>query len=178
MKKKKVHEITPQLEEKIIASAYGEGNFLDNLKVKRAIKDSKHANALYQQHKTIAQKFNRFEYQECPESVIQSVEERVKREYSGAKLYGIIRPAITFTMLAAAMITAVITFSEDNQTNKRIFSSKEIRFAKEQIQLSFALIGKVMNKTENEITPKIINEKVGNPLNKGLPVINNSTTGG
>ncbi len=59
-----------------------------------------------------------------------------------------------------------------------MFSSEEIRFAKEQIQLSFELIGKVMNKTENEITPKIINEKVGNPLNKGLPVINNSTTGG
>ena len=178
MKKKKVFEITPQLEEKIIASAYGEGSVFDNRKVKRAIKDSEHANALYEQHKTIAQTFNRFEYQECPESVIQSVEARVQEKSSKIKLYEIIRPAITFTMLAAAMITAVITFSENNQTNKRIFSSKEIRFAKEQIQLSFALIGKVMNKTENEIAPKIINEKVGNPLNKRLPVINNSTTGG
>ncbi|MCJ7552616.1 MAG: hypothetical protein MUO34_01920 [Ignavibacteriaceae bacterium] len=178
MKKKKVLEITPQLEEKIIASAYGEGSVFNNLKVKRVIKDSEHANALYEQYKTIAQTFNRFEYQECPERVIQSVEAQVKRKSSGAKLYEIIRPAFTYMILAAAMITAIITFTVDNQTNKRMYSSKEIQFAKEQLHLSLELIGKVMNKTENEITPKIINEKVGDPLKKGLPVINNSITGG
>ncbi len=178
MKKKKVFEITPQLEEKIIASAYGEGNILDNLKAGSLIKNSVYAYELYQQHKTIAQKFTRVEFQKCPERLIQSVEAQIEIKSSRAKLYEIIRPSFTYVILAAAMITAVITFSEDNQTNKRLFSSKEIRFAKEQLQLSLALIGKVMNKTENELTPKIINEKVGNPVNKGLPVINNSTTGG
>jgi len=178
MKQKKVFEITSQLEEKIIASAYGEGNILDNIKVRHLIKNSIYAHELHEQHKNIAEKVARVKFQKCPEKVIKSVEEQVQIESAKIKFYEIIRPAVTFTMLAAAMITVIITFSVDNQTNKKMFSSEEIRFAKEQIQLSLALIGKVMNKTENEITPKIINEKVGNPLNKGLPVINNSTTGG
>ncbi len=80
MKQKKVFEITPQLEEKIIASAYGEGNILDNLKVRHAIKNSIYAHELYEQHKNIAETFNRFELQKCPERVIKSVEEQVQRK--------------------------------------------------------------------------------------------------
>ena len=52
------------------------------------------------------------------------------------------------------------------------FSQEEIALANKQTKQALAIIGKVFNQTEKAIKKDILAKRVGQPINRGLNIVN------
>lgn len=177
----KPDELTEHL---IISVAYGDCTFAERVKLWFLLKKSPGLKTLFEEYKTTADKVKNLSVTEYENASF--LNEFVKPKINlfddspvekTASLF--IRKPFAFSsavVLTVAAITLGIIFNKP--LNSPQYSEEEIARANMQVKESLALIGTVLNKTQNTIEEEIFSKRVAKPINKGINTVNNLFSNG
>lgn len=177
MSRKKQFELSEKMKNKIIAAAYKDASWPDRIRVWRLVSKNEEAKTLFESYRATADAVSKLSEEECPSSVIKTVEEQTKKTISNnfiTDLYLVVfaRPAISLAMIF--VIISAITFGIiRNQTVEYEFSQAEVIEADKQAQQALAIVGNIFKQTKTTLENDVLGDKVAKPLNKGFGILNN-----
>ncbi|MBI9071208.1 MAG: hypothetical protein JEY94_06400 [Melioribacteraceae bacterium] len=177
MNRKKFYNIDEQLLNKIISVAYGDSGFIEKIKIYSLAKKDVEVAEILNEYMSTANAVHELEKNVCPESLLEKVQKitGVKEKKSfGSDLFSILvsRPIITVgaTAVIVLMLVKSLVFTTPYYDG---YSEAEVIKADREVRASFALIGKVFNKTRTTIKDEVLTTRVGKPLNEGINFVNN-----
>jgi len=179
MNPKKSFEITEELRDKIISTAYGDSGFIDRLLVNKLARNFPEVKLLLDEYSATARVTHSITTEECPEEVINSVRKKiglkkeVKKSFFG-DLYTALftRPVVSaaaFTMVVIIVVTSIIFNKNEYQYN---YSQEEIALADKQVKESLYLVSRIFNKAQTNLTDEILTARVAKPISEGFNLVN------
>lgn len=177
-----MNEICKKLEPLIINAAFGDGSFLEKIKVHFHIQSCKECNSLYNEYKSASSAIHKLPVIDCPDEVINKVERRIGK-------YGFTVPSFildvatifarfNFRTVAAGFLiimcftVGVFLLRDKKEIGRQQYSSEEIKQAGRQAQQALALVGKILNNTQSKLNDEVITKHIAKPLGKSITVIN------
>ena len=180
MKHKKYYKIDEQLHDKIISVAYGDAGLIDKIKIYLLANNNVEVKSLLNEYKSTSKAVHSIEKEFMPEELLA----RIKTE-TGIKnnenrsfffdFYSFIFSRPVISAAAAVILIAVIitsAFLKGPGLSNSTYSPEEIALANKQAKQALAIVGKVFNQTEKAIKNDILAKRVGQPINKGLTIVN------
>ena len=174
MQYRKSDNIDEEMLDRIIATAYKDASLAERIKVYFLTRKNPEIKKLFNEYREIADKVKKVPLEECPDSVIKSIELKTGNENISFKL----RPAYIFAATVLVVSTLVAVLLYQNKEKETVYSKAEIELAEQQVKTSLAILNKVFKKTEDLIQKDILPKRVGKPLNKSLSIINEVLIGG
>lgn len=168
-----------QLHDKIISVAYGDAGLLDKIRIHLLARKNGDVRNLLEEYRSTSAAVRSIEKDYLPEELIDGVKSRIGIEEKNDRSFFLdfysfvyskpIVSAAAATVLIAVIITSTFLKGPDlSQT----YSPEEIALADKQVKQALAIVGKVFNQTENALKNDILGKRVGQPINKGLNVVN------
>lgn len=178
MKNKKFFEISDELMNSIISTAYGDAGFFERMRIHKLAARHTEVRELLNEYTATAKSVHSIKSDDCPESVLIKAKEATKIDNkSSSMLYDIYaalftRPAVS--AFAAVVLTAVLVLSVTlNDGSYNGYTQAEIEQANQQARQALALVSNIFNKTEDSIKKDILVEKISRPINEGVTTVNN-----
>ena len=179
MNPKKSFEITEELRDKIISTAYGDAGFIDRMLVNKLARNYPEVKSLLEEYTATAKVTHSIAVDDCPEEIINSVRQKIgikkeeKKSFFG-DLYTALftRPVISaaaFAMVAVLVVTSIIFNKNEYQYN---YSQEEIALADKQVKESLYLVGRIFNKAQTNLTDEILTARVAKPISEGFNLVN------
>ncbi|MHB1688071.1 MAG: hypothetical protein ACYCVH_11940 [Ignavibacteriaceae bacterium] len=181
---KKHFEVDKKYLDKIITVAYGDGNLFDKIEVYLKAYSNPSVKKLLNEYKLTSKAVESIYKEYLPNDILKTVQKKVNIEenkldsfFSGAFKFLVFKPM--YSVAAVIIILSISTFLLVRQPKpEKTYSKVEVELAEKQVKESFALVGKILAKTQNKVTNEIIGKEVVRPIQKGTAVINNLFNGG
>lgn len=181
MSRKKSFELDEKLLNKIISVAYGDSSVRDKLIVMRAAKQNEQVRNLLTSYKQTAAEVKQIREEVCPEDLIKKIDQNKLPAAKSSNgflfdFYSIVfaRPVIsaatTFVLVAAIIIALFV--NKPVQYNYK-YSEAQIIDADKQARQAFAIVGKFFKETQVTLQNEILKDRVAQPINKGIGIVNN-----
>ena len=174
MQDKKLNNIDEEILDKIIAVAYKDAPVTDRIRIYLLAKKNPEVKKILNEYRQTAGNVKKIPLEECPDSVIKSLETKTGKENKSF----IIKPAYAFAITVLVLSTLVFVLLNQNKEKEQVYSKAEIENAELQVKTSLAILNKVFKKTENLIREDILPKRVGKPVHKSLSIINEVLIGG
>ncbi len=160
--------------DKIIAAAYKDAGLIDRLKIYFLVKKDPEVKRIYNEYHYTANNIKKIPLEECPDSVIESIQIKTIKVNKSF----ILKPAYVFAIsfLLVSALVAVLLYQ--NKEEEQVYSKAEIELAEKQVKESLAIVNRIFKKTENLIQEEILPKRVGKPIHKSLSIINEVLIGG
>jgi len=156
---------------KIISAAYKDAGIIDRIKIYFLIIKNPDAKKIFEEYRATAKVVKEIKPDKYPGNVKESLK---LQNINPGKL--IPAPAYAIIIfLITAMAVFLLTKESDEE---KIYTTKEIKIAEEQVKETLAIVNKIFKKTENLIQDKVFPQRIGKPINKSLSIINDVLTGG
>lgn len=172
MQDKKLNNIDENILDKIIAVAYKDASLKDRINVYFLARNDPEVKRLLNEYRETAGNVKKIPMEECPDSVITSLEIKTGKE----KKSFIIKPAHAFTIVV--LFISALVFVLLNQKKEPVYTKAEVAQAEIQVKTSLAIINRVFRKTENLLDDDILPKRVGKPVQKSFSIINQVLIGG
>ncbi len=173
--------INKELEEKIIAVAYGDAPIIDRIKILFLSLKNQQIKILLNDYKVTAKAVHKIDELKLPVEVVQSSMDKIDLNKEERFLFFYTHPKFAMAgSLIAIICIAIIsyfTFFHQNSTMTK-YSKAEIELAQKQARESLEIVAKVFRKTEADIDKDILTKKISKPLNEGLTIVSDYVTGG
>ncbi|MHB8580149.1 MAG: hypothetical protein ACYDA4_09855 [Ignavibacteriaceae bacterium] len=181
---KKQFEIDDNYIDKIISVAYGDGSLVDKIEVHITAFSNPKVKDILNEYKATAKEVRNVskEYGSI-ESLMDDRSEIDIRDNSFislvSSLYKFLIMKPVYSSAALIIILSVSTLLLLRQPKKEpAYSKEQVALAEIQVKESFALVGKILAKTQIKITNDILSNDVALPIQKSTAVINNLFDGG
>ena len=164
---------------KIISVAYGDAGLIDKIKIHLLAKGNPQVKQLLEEYKSTSKAVHTIEKDFMPEDLVEKVKskagvEELKTNSFFFDFYTFVFSRPVISAAAAVILIAVIitsSFMKGPDLSSQ-FSQEEIALANKQTKQALAIIGKVFNQTEKAIKKDILAKRVGQPINRGLNIVN------
>jgi len=174
----KPFEITDEILDKLISTAYGDAGFLDKIYVKKLIRKHENVRLLYEQYSAVANEVHKVKEHEFPYQLtkplpIRNVNYKEFKNSFWVDLLSIIinRPLIS-TVTAIVMITAVTVSLINIKQVEYKYTPIEITTADEQVRKALGIVSKIFNETKTTLRNEVLGEKVGTPIRESIGIVN------
>lgn len=187
MQEKKQAKIDDDLLNRIISVAYSDAGLYDRLFVWIKAKKNPAIKNLLDEYRLTANSIHNIK----PEDISISINERLKnkikpyekRKSSTSNISYAFYSFFAKPVYAAASVTilliAVIAFILfTHPAPKHSYTKAEIKLAQEQLEQSFAIVGKAFSDAETKLDKDVMTKHVSKPLNKSLNFLNDYLIGG
>ena len=174
MQDKKLNDISEEILDKIIAVAYKDASLKDRISIYFVAKKNPEVKRLLIDYRETAGNVKKVPLEECPDSVIKSLEIKTGKE----KRSFVIKPAYAFAIIVLVISTLVFVLLNHNKDEEPVYTKAEVAQAEMQVKTSLAILNKVFKKTENLIENDILPKRVGKPVQKSFSIINQVLIGG
>jgi hypothetical protein len=174
MQDKKLNDISEEILDKIIAVAYKDASLKDRISIYFLAKKNLEAKRLLNEYRETAGNVKNVPLEECPDSVIKSLEIKTGEE----KKSFVIKPAYAFVITILVISTLVFVLLNHNKEKEPVYTKAEVAQAEMQVKTSLAILNKVFKKTENLIEDDILRKRIGKPVQKSFSIINQVLIGG
>ncbi len=159
----------------IINSAYGRNSLWEKFRTFVLLQKNSDARFLYENHKKVKLLIRNSKKNELPKNVENGIFNRVDSKTERNSVW------ITNSVFAIAsifLIVSLLTFSflKNRGIDTSPFSNEEVVLAEQETLASLKLISKIFNKTKDKYVVEILEEKVSEPINKSLKIIEIITT--
>ena len=173
--------INKELEEKIIAVAYGDSSIIDKIKIWFLSLKNQQVKILLHEYKTTANAVHEIDEQKLPEKVLESVKSKIKFNKGDGLSFSFFHPKLAvagslITIICLAIISYFTFLNQDSSDLK--YSRAEIELAQKQARESLEIVAKVFRRTEVDLDQDILTKKISKPLNEGLTIVSDYVTGG
>lgn len=160
--------------DKIISAAYKDAGLIDRLKIYFLAKKDPEVKRIYNEYRYTANNIKKILLEECPDSIIESIQIKTIKVNKSF----ILKPAYVFAIsfLVVSALVAVLLYQ--NKKEEQVYSKAEIELAEKQVKESLAIVNRIFKKTENLIQEEILPKRVGKPIHKSLSIINEVLIGG
>jgi hypothetical protein len=173
MQDKKPNSINEEILDKIIAVAYKDASLNDRISIYFLAKKNPEIKSILSEYRETAGNVKKVPLEECPDSVVNSLEIKTEKE----KKSFIIKPSYVFAIVILFVSALVFVLTNQNK-EKPVYSQTEVEQAEIQVKTSLAILNKVFKKTENLIEDDILPKRVGKPIQKSFSIINEVLIGG
>lgn len=175
--------INEELHNRVVSVAYGDASLIDRIRVYfEGLKNSE-VKKLLAEYKETAATVNSIASEECPDEIIDSINNKIKQELSSSRKdkqsFGILikKPAIVFA--TAVIVLGIFTLIFLNKPeNKTQYSKAQVESAEKQVKKSLALVGEVFRKTQYKLADDVLGKQVSPPIKKSMNLINDLFKGG
>ncbi|MCK5086621.1 MAG: hypothetical protein KAQ90_03825 [Melioribacteraceae bacterium] len=177
MNYKKSSEISGELLEKIIATAYGNSPLLDRIKIYNLARKYPDVKILLDEYKQTASGVHSISKEEYPHSVSKIFRENTgfeqKKKSVFADIYAIIfsKPFVSATA-TVILIIAIITSMFINNNMYNGYSLQDIERANRETKQALLIVSNIFNKTEKSLREDIIAKQVSKPIQEGINKVN------
>ena len=181
------YKIDDELLSKIINVAYGDAGFITKLIIWfKSGKDAR-IKKLLDEYKSSAKAVRKIEEEKLSSELIEKVKNKMNLYGENEKVLSKIKYAyyslFTKPVYAAAAVTivilAVVTFILfDHPGHEHSYTKAEIKIAQQQLEQSFAIVGKAFINAEYQLDNTVIRKHVQKPLNKSFNILNDYLIGG
>jgi hypothetical protein len=178
MKDKKSFEISAELMDGIISTAYGDAGFFEKIKIHKLAKEQPEVRELLDEYRGTANSVHSIKPDECPDTVIYNNKpvSKIENKSSGFlfDIYTALfaRPVISAAVIVILSAAVIVSVSIDNGSYNG-YTRAEIEMANLQTKQALALVSSIFSKTENSLKNDIIKDKVSKPINNGMTMVNN-----
>jgi len=160
-------------EAELISSAYGDANIFTRLKILYLRKKHPELKALFCEYKSTAKLLKNIVPEDCPDTLLPTSLKQNRKQYHPyliKVLLGLInKPALP---AAAFLILIFITlFSVLKTSPEQSFSQLEVELANKQVKQTLVLVNSVFRTSTKQLRKNILSEKVANPINEGMNII-------
>jgi hypothetical protein len=173
--------INKELEEKIIAAAYGDSSVIDNIKIWILSLGNSQVKNLLEGYKATAKAVHDIDEQKLSENVLKSVSNKIRFDKEEVSSFSLFHPKIAMVgsliVVVCIAIISYFTFFNQNSTTTK-YSKAEIEIAQKQARESLEIVAKVFRRTEADLDQNILTKKISKPLNEGLTIVSDYVTGG
>ena len=173
-------KINEEIENKIIALAYGELSPFEKTKVRRIIEENSLAKRIYDEHRSVYNSVKNIKHEECPDGLIREVNAKFEIEAENKKsffgdLYTLFisKPALGAASVAVIVIIIAATLFINQPVQYNGYTQAEVERANKQVKYSLAVIGKVFDKTEETIEKEVLASRVAKPIKESINLVNN-----
>jgi len=187
MQKNKEIKIDENLLNKIISVAYRDAELYDRLFVWFKAKRHPEIKNLFDEYRLTADSVHNIKQEEVTFKINERLHNKIKLQ-SGHKsltsklsyaFYSVFAKPVYAAASVTIILTAVIAFILlTQQAPKHSYTKAEIKLAQEQLEQSFAIIGKVFGEVETKLDKDVMTKHVSKPLNEGLNFLNDYLIGG
>ena len=174
----KPFEISDEILNKLINTAYGDANFFDKIYVKNLIRKHENVRLLFEQYSAVANEVHKVKEDEfLTESIknryFKGINYKATRSSFWVDFLSIIinRPLMS-TITAIILITAVTLSLINNKQVEYNYSAKEITLADEQARKALGIVGRIFNETKITLRKEVLGEKIGAPIRESIGVVN------
>ncbi len=174
MQDKKLNNIDEEILDKIIAVAYKDASLNDRISIYLLAKRNPEVKRLLNEYMETAGNVKKVPLEECPDSVIKSLEIKTGKE----KKSFVIKPAYAFAIIVLFVSALVFVLLNQNKEKEQVYSKAEVAHAEMQVKTSLAILNKVFKKTESLIEDDILPKRIGKPVQKSFSIINEVLIGG
>ncbi len=173
--------INKDLEEKIIAVAYGNSSIIDKIKIWFLSLKNQQVKILLNDYKTTANAVHQIDEEKFPDKVLAAVNNKIDFENEAGQMFSFFNTKLAvvgslITIICFAIIF-YFTFFNQSSTNTK-YSEAEIELAQKQARESLEIVAKVFRRTEANLDRDILTKKISKPLNEGLSIVSDYVTGG
>ena len=174
MQDKKLNNIDENILDKIIAVAYKDASLKERISIYFLANKNPEVKKLLTEYNETAGNVRKVPLEECPDSVITSLEIKTGKE----KKSFIIKPVYAFTIVVLFISALVSVLLDQNKEKEPVYTKAEVAQAEMQVKTSLAIINRVFQKTENLLDDDILPKRVGKPVQKSFSIINQVLIGG
>jgi hypothetical protein len=183
MPHKKSYNITEPLYNKIITIAYGDGSWREKIHVYYIILVDKSARTLFLSIKKTIKEIHKLRIDEFPGELLKSVERktvplRTTRVSFVNDFLSIImaRPVVSLAT-TLILITTIISTLFINRGTPQTYSTYDIDRADRQARYALTIVNKIFTQTNSTLKEDILTDRVSQPINNGVSIINNLFNG-
>jgi hypothetical protein len=181
---KKQFKISEGYIAKIISVAYGDGSLFDKIEVYLKACSNPLIKNILNDYKAAAKsvKYVRKEY--ASTGLLKNVQSElnIRENLLVSLLAGLYKALImkpVYSVAAVIIIISVSTFILLRQPEHQpAYSKEQVALAEKQVKYSFALVEKILARTQNKITKDVISNDVIQPIKKSTVVVYNLFNGG
>ncbi len=181
---KKQFKIDDEYINKIISVAYGDGNLFDKIDVYIKAFSNKSVKNILTEYKTTSKAVKMLSQDFKSNDLSKNIGHEIHYKNSSsvtlfALLYKIFISKPLYTAAGVIVVLGVSSlFLLHKPEVKPAYTKEQVAAAELQVKQSFALVGKILDKTQYKITNEIIGKDVVKPIHKGTAAINNLFNGG
>lgn len=160
-------------ETELINSAYGDANVFTRIKIFYLRKKHAELNSLFCEHKNTSKSLKKINLEECPEAILPKSVGQAKQQ-NQITVFSLLTPIIHKPALSAVALIIIIfatLFSVLDNSQEQTFSQLEIELANKQLKQTLLLVSNVFNTSTKQLTKEILSERVANPVNEGMNII-------
>ena len=186
MKHMKYYKIDEQLHDKVISVAYGDAGLIDKIKIYLLAKNNAEIKSLLDEYKSTSKAVRSIDKEFMPEELLTKIKEHAglketQRNSFFFDFYSFVFSRPVISAAAAAILIAVIitsaflkgpNLSHLPAGKAGTYTPEEIALADKQVKQALAIVGRVFNQTEKAIKNDILVKRIGQPINKGLTIVN------
>jgi hypothetical protein len=178
MKQAKLFKMSEEMLNKIIATAYGDANFINRLRVYWEAKRNPEIKKLLDEHKLIANEVHKLEPEECPQELIQNLEKakmpipRKPNSFISDFIGIILNRPLASTIVTVVVVSSIIVAVVINRPNSQLYSEEQIKLADQQAKYALQILGNIMSETEQTLKNEILSDRVSKPIREGLEIVN------
>lgn len=174
MQYSKPDNISEEMLNRIISAAYKDAPLIDRIRIFFLTKKNQEVKKLLKEYRRTVNNIKKVPLEECPDSVINSLDIKTKKE---SKSF-VLKPAYIFAITVLVISTLAIVLLNQSEEKEHVYTKAEIELAEQQVKTSLAIVNRVFKKTEDLIQEDILPKRVGKPIHKSLSIINEVLIGG
>lgn len=181
---KKQFEISGNYIDKIISAAYGDGSLFDKIEVYIKAYSNPLVKNILNDYKATAKSVKYVSKEYASTGLLNNVQCEINiRENLFVSLFASLYKALiikpVYSAAAVIIILCVSTFLLLRlPKHEPAYSKEQVTLAEKQVKESFALVGKILARTQNKTTKDVLSNDVVRPIQKGTVIINNLFDGG
>jgi len=170
--------------DKIISTAYGDGSLFDRIDVYFRAFSNPSIKKILRDYKSTSKVVRNISREYASNIFIKNVQRDAKARdnffiSSLAGLFEFLTEKPLYSAAAAIIILSISTFLLFHQPKQEPeYSKTQVALAEKQLKESFALVGRILDRTQNKITNEVIVKDVAHPIRRGTAAINNLFNGG
>ena len=181
---KKQYNIDKDYGDKIISVAYGDGSLFDkigvyikaysNFQVRKLLNDFK---ATAKAVKVVSNEYLSPELLNNIQGVTNS-----RDNFFMSLSVNFVNALVSKPIYSASAVIVIISVSAflllRQPKPEPTYSNEQVVMAEKQVKESFAIVGKILARTQNKITNEVMTKEVARPINKSNEIIDNLFNGG
>lgn len=181
---KKQYEIDKDYVDKIISVAYGDGRLFDKIEVYLKAYSNPLVRNILNDYKATAKAVKSVSKEYVSPELLKNVQSRTNNQDNLviSLFANFVKTIITkpiYSASAAIIIISVSSFLLLRQPkHEQAYSKEQVVMAEKQVKESFAIVGKILARTQNKLTNEVMTNDVARPIHRGTIIIDNLFNGG
>ncbi len=159
----------------IINSAYGKSSLWEKFRTFVLMQKNSEARILYENHKKVKLLIRNSKKSELPKIVENGIFNRIDFK-TGKKSVWIKNPVFAIATIFLIVSLLTFLFLKNRGIDTSPFSNEEVILAEQETLASLKLVSQIFNKTKDKYVVEILEDKVSQPINKSLTIIEILTT--